>query len=75
MQSGAKMLDIKTPDILSIVSGTVFPAAHAQARPAITASKTGRRRSRIDKGDIVAIDVMIISSQLLSIDWLTMLSR
>ena len=67
MQSGAKMLDIKTPDIVSVVSSTVFPAAHAQARPAITASKTGRRRGRIDKGDIVAIDVMIISSQLLLI--------
>jgi len=55
MQSGAK-----TPDILSIVSGMVFPAANAQATPAIAASKTGRLRGRIDKGDIVAIDVMII---------------
>jgi hypothetical protein len=54
------MLDIKTPDILSDVSGKVFPAANAQASPAITASKTGRRRGCIDKSDIVAIDVMII---------------
>jgi hypothetical protein len=55
MQSGAK-----TPDIWSIVSGKVFPATNAQATPATAASKTGRLWGRIDKGDVIAIDIMII---------------